>query len=1431
MTKHASRFTFHVLRFTFHVSRINWSLLFGGLLVALIALVALIGPQVAPRDPLQENAIIRVGEKWRIPPFPAFTPGFVLGSDHFGRDLFSRLLWAVRPTMTMVVTVALVRLALGVAIGIGAGWFTGWTGRAIDAVIGAALSVPALMVALGAIAAVGIETGVWAFVVGLSINGWVETARLVREQTRIVKGQLYVEAARALGSSDTQVILRHVLRQIMPMVWMLFAFEISGTLMVTAALGFLGYYIGGDVWVVVSDTAARAISGAPELGQMLATSWVRIDEPWAMIVVGSVVFVTVLGFNLMGRGLRRRLAVKQLAKRTWLVRAREALSEQVTRPAGDWVYERVWAPLARRQKPRYLYPTLAALCMLTVGGVVAWRWQTVEQAQKEVVASAFPQGQPWSAERRDPQGTLWNISNEPISPQVQWKFADPSGFAGGPAVSAQGSVFIVSQAGTLYALDPAGSVRWQAALPGGGAGTPALSDDGQVYVTDEAGNLSAFAPDGALVWRFQAEAGDFATSGPIAGPNGALYFMVRGGTVQAVSPAGEGLWRTRVTSDPLYSPPRLSADGRWLFVKNVALSAQDGAVQTWQAELGVDDQYLTGADGQDYLRLGNEIWQWQLVGDGVQTGASATWDYRQFTVRAEGGPTDAGVTPDQLVWMLYSSNLEDTRIVWIRLGGPTLGNLHLSQRETKIIALDQDATTYTCGWGHGIGMLCMALKPGADDPLWQVALEQGENVAGGALVPGRLYAAMDEGFLYAIGQGQPDQLAEQMANSAQGVNKPLGPEIPANATGEVTAPPPAQVAWAFTDPAWNGDATNAGFVSLPAVAADGTVYIAAENGTFYALHPAGHILWQAALPAAPVGSPAVSATGEVYQADKGGHLSAFAPDGALRWRYTPPESKPSIVGPLVGPDGTIFHTVGTSVQALSADGQALWQTRAKTFRTLLPLQLSREEGLLFWADDAFQVQDGTLLELESPVNADQYVVGKDGQLYLRDDHTVMQWRRNGTTVGIVQSAQWNYTQFASGQQPPDNVGVTAKGTIWVLYSEWRNTGLVWLDPTGQVLGALRSTLAGGQLVKVLDQDATALVCGVGNAGATRGSYLCAAFTPNSEDAVWQVTLEREENMPRFDAVRGGVLAPGRLYVVMEGGVLFAVGEQVSAPAPTPAEAQPVVETPVAEPSPAVTPAPTALPADSVVVAGELATFTLPIINHGPSDAPGVVVTDVLPAGLSLVSATASQGLGCQVGQVGQADSLSYSVTCFLGDVPGGASATITLVVAVDVSAMGVITHSAAVVAQAADPDMADNQVTRPVNVRGAIDLALRQSVAPTPAIAGASFTATLTITNHGPGNASGVSLLGALPLSTTLAAASGCQIERVVGQSFACVLGELPAGGGAIVVWRIALHPSLTGSVLYTVAVVANETELNLLDNTIEEQIIVTTEADVSITR
>ena len=162
---------------------INWPFIIGALIVLAITLLAIIGSNLAPSDPLEMTTLIKVGDRYATPPYPLFSPGFPLGSDAEGRDLLSRMLWAIRPTMILVLVVASVRLVFGTLIGLFAGWSTSWLGRALDGLIAVAISIPVIIVALGGIAAVGVDLGIWAFIIALSLTGWVDTARVVREQT------------------------------------------------------------------------------------------------------------------------------------------------------------------------------------------------------------------------------------------------------------------------------------------------------------------------------------------------------------------------------------------------------------------------------------------------------------------------------------------------------------------------------------------------------------------------------------------------------------------------------------------------------------------------------------------------------------------------------------------------------------------------------------------------------------------------------------------------------------------------------------------------------------------------------------------------------------------------------------------------------------------------------------------------------------------------------------------------------------------------------------------------------------------------------------------------------------------------------------------------------------------------------------------------
>ena len=102
---------------------LNWTLIIGALLVGLMILLSIIGPSLAPQDPMKENYTLEVDGSIRTPPYPAFEiPGYPLGTDRFGRDLLSRILWGVRPTMIMVTVVAAFRLVVGILLGLIIGW-------------------------------------------------------------------------------------------------------------------------------------------------------------------------------------------------------------------------------------------------------------------------------------------------------------------------------------------------------------------------------------------------------------------------------------------------------------------------------------------------------------------------------------------------------------------------------------------------------------------------------------------------------------------------------------------------------------------------------------------------------------------------------------------------------------------------------------------------------------------------------------------------------------------------------------------------------------------------------------------------------------------------------------------------------------------------------------------------------------------------------------------------------------------------------------------------------------------------------------------------------------------------------------------------------------------------------------------------------------
>ena len=745
--------------------RFNRPLLLGLVLVLVIVFLAIAGPTLAPRDPLAENMIIQLQNgQWLVPPFRIFTPGFPLGSDMFGRDLLSRLLFAIRPTLVMVAIVALVRLFLGILIGLLAGWSGGRLARSLDGLIALALAIPVLLIALGAIAVVGVELGIWAFIIGLALTGWVETAQQVREQTRIVKSQVYVEAAHALGASNRQILSRHVLKQILPMTAMLFAFEASSTLMVTAGLGFLGYYIGGDVWVNVDDFVARRVSGMPELGQMLATSWAVLTQPWAMVAVGSTVFLAVLGFNLLGEGLRQSLDLA-------LPRRRGVLSS-VTSKACFWLDQNLWYPLSNIYgKPAVRVAAYGTLTILVLAAAIkagstefvrdrfTSLVETAPNVQKQVkvnpeasapaspgagqtnqpAAGAATRGIDWSYQAHEfvrlgpiisPDGTvyLWLAENQLQILNSNGEFQGSLQLNYGPYVSNAGSfsnreiwpvplpagiLLLITENQIVLGINSSGDVLWQVALDENLRGFAGVTDDGEALLDEKAGlNLIDFQ---GLRWQFTSKIAPYTAGDAITGPDGTIYYVVTNfskGFVQAVSSVGEGLWTTEAQTDSFYDPLHISADGRWLFLAEDIFDAKTGQLLDYQPPVKIDE-FIIGDDGKNYLRSGNKVMQWRIDSGSFEIVQTADWG-ADSTTRLR-PPYLTRVDSNGLIWLYYQNQL-----VWLNPDGTILGTRTFDWSHDLLLGEDSGTNLRLCRYDNDRSSLeCALYKPSEETPFWK----------------------------------------------------------------------------------------------------------------------------------------------------------------------------------------------------------------------------------------------------------------------------------------------------------------------------------------------------------------------------------------------------------------------------------------------------------------------------------------------------------------------------------------------------------------------------------------------------------------------------------------------------------------------------------------------------------------------------------------
>ncbi len=245
-----------------------------------------------------------------------------------------------------------------------------------------------------------------------------------------------------------------------------------------------------------------------------------------------------------------------------------------------------------------------------------------------------------------------------------------------------------------------------------------------------------------------------------------------------------------------------------------------------------------------------------------------------------------------------------------------------------------------------------------------------------------------------------------------------------------------------------------------------------------------------------------------------------------------------------------------------------------------------------------------------------------------------------------------------------------------------------------------------------------------------------------------------------------------------------------------------------------------------VPAGQTLTYDVTVANHGPSDATGVTLIDTLAAGagrireihIDLNSVVSSQG-SCSTPSDG-------TLACLLGTIPATGSATITI--SVTPTEAGTMANMATASANEPDPNLADNSASETTTVNPAADLSVTLSDSPDPVLGGQALTYTATVANHGPSNATGVSLTDALPAGVAFVSATASQgtCSHAAG-TVSCDLGLLAAAGSATV--TITVIPDAAGTIRNAAAVGANELDPNPADNSASESTTVNAGADLAL--
>ena len=264
------------------VPRLHVKAFTGGVIVLLFITIGIIGPSIAPFDPNKQEltAMMKAPTGIGAP--------HALGTDNLGRDILSRVIYGSRVSLLVAFAVVFVSGFIGIALGAVSGYFGGKTDFLIQKLVEVVWAFPPLLLGITIMAFLG--QGLFNLILALVAQRWIPYCRVVRGQALSLRNRDFVTAAQCLGASNRQIIIRHIIPNLIQTSLVIGTFAMASSIIAEASLSFLGVGVPPEI---------------PTWGTMLADARIYISTAWWLpLFPGLCIFVTVLGINLLGDALR-----------------------------------------------------------------------------------------------------------------------------------------------------------------------------------------------------------------------------------------------------------------------------------------------------------------------------------------------------------------------------------------------------------------------------------------------------------------------------------------------------------------------------------------------------------------------------------------------------------------------------------------------------------------------------------------------------------------------------------------------------------------------------------------------------------------------------------------------------------------------------------------------------------------------------------------------------------------------------------------------------------------------------------------------------------------------------------------------------------------------------------------------------------------------